>query len=200
MLIDGLNLTASGGFKNSGIEFVSVLPVDDLYDGREVALRVTDGEHQPGPYTYLNGSWIRLVDAAFLASEMAEKLATLTSISGITTWTGLPYDIATAASGMPDADAILCLLTVARPFTLPANFGSSAAKAKVAAAQSCVFSVLKNGEQIGTFVFAQGSTTATFSIQAAVVFSHNDVLSVVAPTTPDAALSDVSFTLACTLN
>ena len=74
------------------------------------------------------------------------------------------------------------------------------AKAAVAATGSSVFVIVKNGTQVGTITFAASSVTATISIASNVLFAIGDVITIVAPATADATLSDVDFTLVATQN
>jgi hypothetical protein len=69
------------------------------------------------------------------------------------------------------------------------------AKARVAATAQTDFDVLKNGVSFGTIRFAAAATTATFISGSGSTFATGDVLTVVAPVTPDATLEDIGFTL-----
>jgi hypothetical protein len=90
---------------------------------------------------------------------------------------------------------------ILRTFTVPANFaasGNAAASlcsASVAATGSAVFNIQHNGLTVATATFAPSSTVCTFSTQASFSLIAGDTLSVVAPTSPDATLSDISITL-----
>lgn len=111
-----------------------------------------------------------------------------------------PFDMSAFYPGIPTESAIVLRVPIARAVTFPANFANSQGKASAAATGSTAFDVQKNGASVGTMTFAGGATSATFvsSGGAAVNFAAGDVLSVVAPGTPDATLANVGLVLAGT--
>jgi len=117
------------------------------------------------------------------------------------TWADEPYDIATAASGAPTASFIVLNFVSPRSFDLVANFSGSQAVAITAATASTVFTVKKNGVAItsGTITFAAAGTVGTFGAIATTSFVAGDVITIVAPVTPDATLANIAFTLVCIL-
>jgi len=108
------------------------------------------------------------------------------------------YDIAGGSTGAPAANATLLTFAVVRDFSLPANLLGSSCVAGIAAAASTTISINKNGVSIGTMNFAIGATTATF-ILTATYFVPGDILTVVAPASPDNNLADIGFTLVGTV-
>lgn len=110
-----------------------------------------------------------------------------------------PYDIATFTQTKPTASEVVCYLKAVRAFKVPANFSGSVAGASVAATSSTTFQVQRNGSSIGSFAFSASATTATFSSSAETTFNAGDVLTIVAPATPDATLSNLYLTLSATL-
>lgn len=111
-----------------------------------------------------------------------------------------PFDALTFYPGLPTASAILLRVPVARAVGFVANFAGSYGTASAAATASTAFDIQKNGASIGTATFALGATTATFVSAAGAAQSlvAGDVLSVIAPGTPDATLANVGFVLAGT--
>ena len=109
------------------------------------------------------------------------------------------YDIGGFSQGKPDASSSLFRLVAPRAFSLPQNLTGSIAKSGTAATGSTIFTLKKNGTQIGTMTFAASGSTATFSFASAVSVAIGDIIDMVAPATQDATLSDISVTLVATL-
>ena len=109
------------------------------------------------------------------------------------------YDIGGFSQGKPDASSSLLRLVAPRAISLPQNLTGSIAKSGTAATGSTVFTLKKNGTQIGTMTFAASGSTATFSFASAVSVAIGDIIDMVAPATQDATLSDISVTLVATL-
>jgi hypothetical protein len=109
-----------------------------------------------------------------------------------------PFDVHCFYPGIPGASAIVLRVPIARAVTLPANFSGSYFSASANATGSTVFDVQKNGSSIGTVTIGAGGTTATFATSggASASFAAGDVLSVIAPATPDTTLSNPGFVLA----
>lgn len=108
-----------------------------------------------------------------------------------------PFDVHTFYPGVPTASAKLYRGKVARALVAPANFAGAQFTGTVNATASTVFDVQKNGVSCGTCTIAAGTLTPTFATTggAAVNFAAGDVLSVIAPATPDATLADPAITL-----
>ena len=113
-------------------------------------------------------------------AEQLEELRTLIE-------TNLAYDQAGSYVGQPAAGLKLFTVRATRSFTLPANCSGSRAGCAVAPYAAATFTITKNGYQIGTFTFAAGMLTATFSSDET-KFAAGDVLNVWAPSTADADL------------
>lgn len=109
----------------------------------------------------------------------------------------VPYHLGLYLEGTYAADKVVAKFIAPVAITLPASLAGSYAKSEVAATASTVFSVNKNGSGIGTMTFAISATTGTFA-GAGASFAAGDVLSVVAPATPDATLAGLHTTLVAT--
>jgi hypothetical protein len=123
---------------------------------------------------------------------------TLTLLNGGQIGVTYPYDLALYANGKPAASALLMRFIFDRTISFPVNLAGSVASVGTAPAAAAAFAVAKNGAAIGTLNFAGAATSGTFSIAAAQSFSSGDVLTIAAPATADAALSDLSVTLSGT--
>ena len=111
-----------------------------------------------------------------------------------------PFDVHTFFPGIPTTLAKLYRGKLARAVTFPANFSGSQFAASANATASTVFDIQKNGSSIGSCTIAAGGTTPTFASSggAAQTFVAGDLLSIIAPATPDTTLADPSLTLAGT--
>ena len=98
-------------------------------------------------------------------------------------------------TGKPTANLVLQNYVFAASATLPAGLSGSRGTAAIAATAMTTFNLQKNGTNVGTMVFAASTTTATFTMSSATFFSAGDVLTVVAPATPDATLANLAWTI-----
>lgn len=122
----------------------------------------------------------------------------VTSVSLQTVATTIPYDVGSAVIGKPAASEVILRFVAVRSFTIPNGYTASAAKANTAATNgSATFTINKNGSSIGSFNFVAGGSTASFS-GAGGAIAAGDVITVVAPSTQDATLADIAFTIAAT--
>lgn len=111
-----------------------------------------------------------------------------------------PFDIGGYYPGIPTASVKVLRVPIARAVTFPANFANSVGTASANATGSTAFDIQKNGSSVGTITYGAGSSSATFASSggASVSFAAGDVLSIIAPATPDATLADVGIVLAGT--
>jgi hypothetical protein len=102
--------------------------------------------------------------------------------------------IAGAFSGRPTSLQTFSYVFVGNR-SLPLNLtGSHGAAGVAGTVGSTVFAIAKNGTNFGTMTFATSATTATFSATAQ-SFTAGDVLTVKAPSTPNATLANIAWTL-----
>lgn len=109
-----------------------------------------------------------------------------------------PYDMGCSVIGKPDAAEVVMRFVAVRAFTLPSALAGSKGGADTAATAQTDFDVRKNGASIGTVRFAASGAIASFIAASGTSFAAGDVLSVVAPASQDATLSDISITFAGT--
>jgi hypothetical protein len=78
------------------------------------------------------------------------------------------------------------------------------ASMNIAATAATTFNIQKNGTNalagkptanVGAMVFAPSAAAATFTMKSATVFNPGDVLTVIAPATPDATLANLAWTI-----
>jgi hypothetical protein len=81
------------------------------------------------------------------------------------------------------------------PVTFPAGLSGSYGIGQTAATNLTSYSIQRNGTPVGAMNFAAGATLATFTMATATAFSAGDLLSVVAPSSPDPTLAGLAWTL-----
>jgi hypothetical protein len=97
-------------------------------------------------------------------------------------------------TGRPTANLVLQSYVFAASAILPAGLSGSRGTAATVATATTTFAIQKNGAAVGNMSFLGSATTATFTMSSATVFNAGDVLTVVAPATPDATLANLAWT------
>jgi hypothetical protein len=110
-----------------------------------------------------------------------------------------PADLTGFKMGQPSADEVLLRVPIARRTRMKVDLAGSQGVAGAAATAQTDFDIRRNGTSFATMRFAAAGTVADFIAATETVLEPGDVLSVVAPATPDATLADIGFTLAGTL-
>jgi hypothetical protein len=105
------------------------------------------------------------------------------------------YYVSGAFSGAPTASEPVFRCVFSGTVNFPAGLTGSAAGAEIAATGTATFTIEKNGTSVGTMVFAAAATTASFTMGSATGFAAGDVLKIIAPSSPDATLADLAWTL-----
>lgn len=115
-------------------------------------------------------------------------------LSGIGASSGeFPYDVGMTYIGAPTASLVVLRLPLPRTVDFDWGGGQSQAVAGTAATAQTIFSIKKDGTEKGTLTFAAAGTVGTYSGETQ--FVTGEVLTVVAPASPDATLADLGFTL-----
>jgi hypothetical protein len=96
--------------------------------------------------------------------------------------------------GTATANQVVQRYVFAGTVTFPVGLAGSQGTAGVAATASTAFNVQKNGVVVGSMTFATSAISATFAMPAATTFMTGDVLTVVAPPTPDPTLANLAWT------
>jgi len=107
------------------------------------------------------------------------------------------YDQAGFYIGKPSAGQKIFSIIAVRTFLIPENFNGSKAKVSVAPSSTAVFSILKNGFEIGTITFEAGVLQGEFSGEET-IFEPGDVLVITAPDPQDETLEDPCWNLKLT--
>lgn len=138
--------------------------------------------------TYTDGGQLRPDDALIVVRGSGNVRAFATM-----------YDVAFYFPGSPEGDALISRIVIPRACYLPSGATSSRADAAAAATGSTTLTIRNDATDIGTIVWSAAGTTGAFTVAADRTFAAGDVLSVVAPSTADATLADISITLALLL-
>jgi len=134
--------------------------------------------------------------------QALQSLAGLTPTSYTLTGGGAvqgPAYVSGSWAGSPGASQVIERYIFATPVTFPAGLAGSYGTAGTAATAAASFAIQKNGSTAGTMAFAAGATSAGFTMASATSFAGGDVLTIVAPASPDATLANLAWTLAGTL-
>lgn len=143
-----------------------------------------------------NADWAAAqVSAALGASYTSLDARLEAGESGLLTQ---PYDVGGSYNGAPTASLVLLRYPFPRQAIFPSGLTNSRGVAGTAATAQTDFDLKKNGSSVGTMRFAAAATTATFIMASQTTFAAGDVLTVVAPATPDATLANLGFSLAGT--
>lgn len=106
------------------------------------------------------------------------------------------YSIATSIVGAPTANEVVFVHIVAETVDFPANFSGSRCSVGVNPTATYVLTIKKNGTTIGTIsISTSGAATFASSGGSPYTLSPGDILSLVAPATPDATADQIAATL-----
>lgn len=115
----------------------------------------------------------------------------LTNLAGV--------DVCGYVDGEPPASKVMLRYVAARGLNFPDDLSGSRGVAEVAPSDSggASFSIRKNDVEFAQMIFAYGETEATFATDSSLVeeFDEGDILTVIAPASPDPDLAGVAFSL-----
>jgi len=97
--------------------------------------------------------------------------------------------------GRPAASLVVQSYVFTASATIPAGLTGSRGTAGVAATATTTLIIQKNSTNVGTMGFAPLGPSATFTMGSATVFNAGDVLTITAPSTPDATLANFAWTI-----
>lgn len=141
-----------------------------------------------------DGGTTDLTDLTNRISQLESRVTVLSNEISQLTPTTNPVLITAFYPGKPGASALMMAFLATVPVTILANLSGSRLKVGTSPAATAVLSVQKNGTQVGTITIDTGGNAAFSS--SAISLSTSDELTVVAPASADAFLSDVRFTIA----
>lgn len=154
---------------------------------------------------YYSGGWSFIQPetgwTVSVVDEAAEYVYSFGSPSGWALVSGSsgtnPYIVALYAGSAPTAGEVLVAHRAPVAFTLPASLTDSQARAGTPATSASVFSIRKNGTEVGTITFGSGSPqdVGTFSFASLTSFAIGDELSIVAPAVADSTIAGIAISL-----
>jgi hypothetical protein len=162
------------------------------------------GPNDPSVFRYrypasFIGQTINVKLPAFnIFGQSLQDLSGLTPTSYTLTGTGAveaPAYVSGSWAGSPGASQVIERYIFATPVTFPAGLAGSFGTAGTAATAAASFAIQKNGAAVGTMDFAASATSASFAMATATSFAGGDVLTIVAPGSPDASLANLAWTL-----
>lgn len=157
---------------------------------------------------YYSGGWLRIEPRAGAMAYVADEDAYYKYSDGSPgSWDLLdigggassqPYDIGAQIPSSPSASLVMLRYKFPRTVVFPASLTDSQGTAGTAATAQTDFDIRRNGVSVGTMRFAAAGTSASFIAASQQTYNAGDILTVIAPASPDATLAGVSFVLAGT--
>lgn len=153
---------------------------------------------------YYSGGWLRIEPREGVIAYVADEDSyykysggspgswELLSLGGASSQ---PYDIGAQIATAPSASLVMLRYKFPRTIVFPAGLTDSQGTAGTAATAQTDFDIRRNGVSVGTMRFAAAGTSATFIAASQQTYNAGDILTVVAPASPDATLAGVSFVL-----
>jgi hypothetical protein len=133
-------------------------------------------------------------------SGMAGKIARVNSGETALEFFDPTYDIGGSFNGSPTASLVIMRFPIVHSISFPAGMSQSRFIAGTAATGSTVFSLQRSGTQFGTVTFGAGSAIGVFSVGTETAFGVGNILTIVAPGTPDSTLADLGWCLVANRN
>jgi VCBS repeat-containing protein len=151
------------------------------------------------PILGAGGTTIKAGTAAQLVPTLPADATKFLDGTGAFTVPGGPYDVAGGLPGLPGAGATVLIFTAVRAVAFPANFSGSRGSVGVNPTATAAYTIKNGSTTIGTISISTGGAfTFTTTSGTSKSLAAGDRLTVIAPGSQDATLSDVSFTLAGT--
>lgn len=104
------------------------------------------------------------------------------------------YDIGGMFNNVPTSSEVILRFPLPRTVTFPENMGDSKIMADVAATDTTVLSLKKDGAEFAVATFNAGSSSGLFN-GVLTVFDAGEVLTIVCPSSPDATLANIGWCL-----
>ena len=180
-------------------EYPSFLDLSDTpnsYSGQATKIvRVNAGETA---LEFVDPTFLALTDTPSSFTGAGSKLVKVNSGATALEFVAvpaLPYLLSFDAPGVPTASMVVFHHVFTQAVSFVASLTDSYVKAGTAATAQTDFDLKKNGSSIGTVRFAAAGTTATYVSISASSWVAGDILTLIAPATPDATIADIWGTL-----
>ena len=105
------------------------------------------------------------------------------------------YGIVLFYPDKPSASELMLLHVLAQSIDFTDGLPGGQALAGTAATAETVFSIQREGVEVGTCTFAAAGTTGTYAAASEFTIGPGETFSIVGPSTPDATLADITFTV-----
>lgn len=141
-----------------------------------------------------NGAWVYLTPVEGWRVWVRDE--DITVVYNGTAWQreGRPVAIGTFSAEAPTTGMVLLDWLFVEPTTLFDDFAGSRASVGTNPAASFVIDVRKNGASVGTITISTGGTATFATTGGSVSFAVGDLLTLVCPTTVDAAIARLRVT------
>lgn len=128
-----------------------------------------------------------------------QRLVKSTSSPYTTEWLSDNIRLGVFCEGFPQPSELLMQYLVTDHMTLPSGLTGTVIYQGIPSSTIVAYTLLKNGSAIGSIQFDISPQNAVVSFGSAISFVPGDILSLVAPTIPDAAQQNISFTFVAQL-
>ncbi len=190
------NALASGIAWNEFPSFLDLSDTPNSYSGQASKIvRVNSGETA---LEFVDPTFLSLTDTPSSFSGAGSKLVKVNSGATALEFVAvpaLPYLLSFDAPGAPTSSMIVFHHVFTQAVSFVASLTDSYVKAGTAATAQTDFDLKKNGSSIGTVRFAAAGTTASYVSISSSSWVAGDILTLVAPASPDATIEDIWGTL-----
>lgn len=107
----------------------------------------------------------------------------------------LPYSVPFGFTTSPEDGEVMLITVFAEGVTFPDNFADSQAYVGTNPTDTTVFTIRKNGTEVGTISVSSAGASTFDTTSGAVSFAPGDVLQIDAQATADATIANCAFTL-----
>jgi len=190
------NELASGVSWDEFHTFLSLTDTPNSYSGAGTKLVAVNSGATA--LEFVSRTFIGLTDVPSSFSGAGSKLVMVNSGASALEFVpvpALPYLLAFDAPGVPTASMIVFHHVFTQAVTFVASLTGSYVKAGTAATAQTDFDLKKNGSSIGTVRFAAAGTTASYVSISSSSWAAGDILTLIAPASPDATIADIWGTL-----
>jgi hypothetical protein len=129
-----------------------------------------------------------------------QRLVKSTSSPFSSAWEFDSVRLAVFVEGSPNPSEVLMQFCVTDHITFPVGLTGSVVFAGIPCVDQTVYGLNRNGASIGSITFNVSPPDVAVEFTAAVVCVPGDIISLVAPTTPDPNQANISFTIVAQLN
>ena len=190
------NALAAGVAWDEYPSFLDLSDTPNSYSGQ--ATKVVRVNAAATALEFVAPTFLALADAPSSYSGAGSKLVKVNSGATALEFVAvpaLPYLLSFDAPGVPTASMVVFHHVFTQAVSFVSGLTDSYVKAGTAATAQTDFDLKKNGSSIGTVRFAAAGTTASYVSISSSSWVAGDILTLVAPASPDATIEDIWGTL-----